>query len=191
MKLLRNPVVVSLLAVLAVAVVLHALWPQLTGFLSSGREPDAPVARAVIPAAPNQATALPTPAPAAQPAGVALDQPLERTDLPRWSGSPTRDPFRSAHVSNPDGSMTIVPAAKKLALSSILRQTGGSVAVINLQIVGEGDTIEGFLIQKIETDRVWVTGANGLEAVGFKSDLAARTNDRPDVPGGANSHADP
>ncbi len=108
---------------------------------------------------------------------MALNQLVDRTDLPRWSGAPTRDPFRSANISDQAGAVTVVPAAKKLALSSILQQTGSSVAVINRQLVGEGETIEGYMIEKIDTDRVWVTGSNGLESVGFKSDLS-RTNDR-------------
>jgi hypothetical protein len=185
MKLLRNPVVVVVLAVLAAAIVLHALWPVLSRTLMP-RHP------AVTPVAQAKAPAIPGPAPAATnatPAATKPGQPLAGASLPRWAEAPHRDPFHSPDVSSQPGGGGTNSAAAKLVLSSILQQTGNSVAVLNGRVVGEGDTAEGFLVDKIEASQVWVSGPNGREAVGFKSEVSSPAGGRQDGSARADSHA--
>ena len=57
---------------------------------------------------------------------------------------------------------------QQLTLRGIWHQTGSSLAVINDHVLGKGDGILAFKIESIETDRVWVQGPNGREALEFK-----------------------
>ena len=171
MKLLRNPVVVVILAVLALALVVrNVFWPMLGGI--RWRKAPARVAAPAVAATPP-AKASPVEQTvaaiksilgkdAAQPAPVVIhmDTSAAREGATHWVQSPRRDPFHSKFVAE---SRT----AQLLKLKGVWRQTGGGLAVINNQLLGEGDAILDYRVEKIETDQVWVTGPYGREAVGF------------------------
>ena len=180
MKLLRNPVVVGLLVVAAVALVAKSLWPMFN------RGGGARVIRVAPPAAPAKPAkpAAPTAKPAVTEtqkettaeAAPALRGPISdvdwarvRTNATQWLESPGRDPFqvRDWAGGQVPGS-TNPPASAFLTLNGIWRQTGSTLAVINSIVLGEGDEILQFKIQSIEPDRVWVYGPSGVEVLPFK-----------------------
>jgi len=98
---------------------------------------------------------------------------------PEFSKMPRRDPFQ--YVALPDSyrivAATNVPslaapvktAQEMLALKAIWLQTGSELAVINGKIVGQGSSILDYKIEKIEQDKVWVSGPIGRERVEFAS----------------------
>lgn len=178
MKLLRNPIVVGVLALLALMLVVQALWPHLhRPSVSRRAQPGAAAPVRTSPAAKAPTAASVATVSTSEVAVTAFDKSRVRNDSAQWAESPRRDPFRSPHAASQESaSKTNVPAGQLLTLSSILRQTGGSVAVINRKVVDEGDQIAGFRIVKIEAERIWVSGPNGDESVGFKR-LATTSTD--------------
>ena len=52
-------------------------------------------------------------------------------------------------------------------LKAIWHQTGSRLAVINNGIYTEGDLIEGYKLETIESDGVWLRGPTGREGLGF------------------------
>ena len=205
MKLLNNPIVVGILAVLALALVfMNVVWPMLRKAPQRASQPVAPTPSLTTPytsairatdqardlvkdlsanaSAADAALAMATTAPAPAPSSVTLESERQRTNLPRWTGTPLRDPFQVRHLRG-DASATNAypPAMQLLTLGGIWRQTGGALAVINKRVfsegdtllinhrrAGEGDTLLKFTIKNIDVDRVWVEGPNGREAVDFK-----------------------
>jgi hypothetical protein len=55
----------------------------------------------------------------------------------------------------------------KWKLKGIWRQTGGRVAAINNGVYSEGDSIDGYKIEKIDGDQIWFQGPERLERLGF------------------------
>jgi len=172
MKLLRHPVVVMLLAVLALALVLkNFVWPFM------GRAPRSPLQPS---AATTPASAQSKAAPEEQPLleSRAQPRPARTTDVDlvllqansgRWAESPRHDPFQIRRSPALSSTTQIGPPAMELLkLSAVWRQTGSTLAVINDHVVSIGDAILQFRIQTIEADRVWVEGPNGREQVAFK-----------------------
>jgi hypothetical protein len=172
MKLLRNPVVVGLLAVLAVGMlVYYVFWPLISGQMGrrAPRAAAAPaptaVAAPVNPAAPSSPMAQvkdvidkimgnePVP-------GPRLDLAAVQASGAKWLQSPRRDPFLGKRDSASRAELL-------LKLKAIWRQTGSALAVINRSVLSEGDTILEFTLEKIETNHVWVTGPNGREPLIF------------------------
>jgi hypothetical protein len=167
-KLLRNPVVVSILAVLALALVVrNVFWPML-GHVRWYKAPPAAMTQTL------PATAPVKPGPMAaikkeflakvlgqtQAVQVAsMDLPSVTSSAPRWA-RPRRDPFNARFESTSR-------AAQLLKLKGIWRQSGRDLAVINKTLVAEGDTILEFEVEKIEGDHVWVVGPGGREALSF------------------------
>jgi len=74
----------------------------------------------------------------------------ERASLP-WG----RDPFRIAEsaIRNPQSAIGRPP----LVCRGIAYTAGGPVALINLAVVREGETIKGYLVEQIAKDRVVLT----------------------------------
>jgi hypothetical protein len=172
-KLLRNPVAVGVLALLAVVVMAYQFWPMLRPRFAR-TAPAAPSATPAVaptaPAAPAKPAKPPadSPAPPQRPvASVEIDV-LETNSL-RWAEAPRNDPFKVRfYVSNAQGT-TNRAAMEVLTLNAIWQQTDGApLAVINNRLLGEGDVILEFKISTIEPDRVWVDGPNGREPVRFK-----------------------
>jgi hypothetical protein len=170
MKLFRNPVAVSILAVVAVVMVFWRVFlPMFQGF--SVRRSPRPNPAAVVSAAKsaaaqaNQYVAKLNPlkqTKAAKPeVKSSLDLPTVASSAAHWELAPRRDPFHSRYNSQNR-------ARQLLTLKGIWRQTGSALAVINNHTVAAGDTILEFSVENIEADRVWVVGPNGREALDFK-----------------------
>ena len=169
MKLLRNPVVVGTLGVLAVAMILYNTRPM---WQRKGQRP----------AASNSETSAPTPPPATQAVAITpyLEAPTQKTNriLPetnidltqvRWklNGSPRRDPFQVTPATITNLFRAYPPAAELLRLTGVWRQTGSSLAVVNGRILGVGDHIQMFTIESIDGDSVWLEGPAGREQIEF------------------------
>ncbi len=170
MKFLRNPIVVAILAAIAGV---YSVWTAL-GSRSFRSYP----ATAAAPPPPESAAAL-TPAatlaalpgstlPIANsplPGGRTIDLPTVANLATRWIESPRRDPFRldRHQAAAPSGP----PASQYLSLRAIWRQTGSQLAIINNQILREGEILQGFAIETIEAESVWVRGTNGRERLTF------------------------
>ena len=179
MKLLRNPIVVGLLAVVALLLVVKSFWPM---FSRGSRRAPAPTVAAKPPAAESPAkpaapkaaatdtknrAAEKTPALPSATAASEVDWARVQTNALHWVDAPRRDPFQ---VRDWPGHLTGTnrPASDFLTLNGIWRQTGAALAVINSTVVGEGDIVLEFKIQSIEPDRVWVYGPAGVELLSFK-----------------------
>ena len=165
MSLFRNPLLVGTLVLVALGLILsNLIWPRAQG--QRWRGAPSPLAETPRPApeslpkASHAEPALAGVTPAAKPSPL-LDWVANEASRARWMHSPRRDPFRSA-----TGSGKRATAA--LTLQGIWRQPGGNFAVIDGHLVGEGDPIADLRVDKIEADRVWVTGPNGREELGFK-----------------------
>ncbi|MBX3746239.1 MAG: hypothetical protein KF833_13115 [Verrucomicrobiae bacterium] len=179
MKLLRNPVVVGILATGALAFV---VWNIAGPMMKKSRPSRGPAKTAkVTPAKPaaSAAKAAKPPSQAAGNRGSGTGAPVRAEDVAvrpmdlaaiqarirEWIEAPQRDPFERqtavrARVEGPK-------AADVLALRAIWRQTGGQFAVINNAVLREGDPVAGYTLERIEGDGVWVSGTNGLERVEF------------------------
>ena len=156
MKILRNPIAVAVLAVLAG---IYSLW---TIFGARG------LRSLIATAATTTATgpAVPVPPPSASPppptppvSPTSMIRPAIVSQANRWLDSPRRDPFR---ILVPTSTPPAGPqASERLTLHAIWRQSGSKLAILNQEIVREGASLEGFDIESIEADAVWVRGTNG------------------------------
>lgn len=163
MKFLRNPLVVALLATFAG---IYSVWTAL-----GSRGPRFSRAAPAPPAASVPSTPAPVPStpqiPIADPLPPSrpIDHPAIAALSARWIESPRRDPFRldRTQAESPSGP----PAAQLLFLRAIWRQTGSQLAIINDQILREGEKLQGFAIETIEAEAVWVRGTNGRERLTF------------------------
>jgi hypothetical protein len=176
-KFLRNPIIVAILGVLAVALVVNAMWPLIRGNRRgrAAAPAPAPVVSSVQVSAPATESAKPAAiagagaAPSGERAAVEripsdIELAIVRRDAARWAKG-ARDPFQIRSTPT----KPVYPRAMEvLTLSAIWRQTDSSLAVLNNQIYTAGDTVLRFLIKSIEADRVWVQGPNGREVVEFK-----------------------
>jgi hypothetical protein len=180
MKLLRNPAVVGLLVVAAIGMLVwNVVLPMFKGTRARPRAVQAAVKSAPVKAAVAVAKkllpqkVLPKALRATNPVPAAMDLVTVETNAVRWTLSPRRDPFNS-RIS------AASQAARLLKLKGIWRQTGHDLAVINKKLVAEGDPILEFTVEKIEPDRVWVTGPGGREALDFRlptpDAMSSRTN---------------
>jgi len=162
-KWLRNPWVVGGLCVVAFAL---AFYQGVRGHL-----------RGVSARVSTVATASPEKKPSAsvesltnkdsEPGDVVIDQNYAQAHMPEWLEAPRRDPFLLAgQTSNQTGGTNASPVSL-WKLKAIWRQTGGRVAAINERIYEEGDTIQGYRIERIEGDEVWLAGPRGPERLGF------------------------
>lgn len=163
MRILRNPWVVGVLSILALVVVYHQTFPSPS---QTGVRPQAQPQ--------NQRTvqAEPSPGPTSQATSLKgsiqpdadIDQHYAESHLAGWAESPGRDPFLLVTLKAGTGAVTPVSRWK---LQAIWSQTGGRVAVINQHIHSEGDVIDGYKIERIDTDRVWLNGPDGKEVLAF------------------------
>jgi len=169
-KLLRNPVAVTVLAVLAVAVMAVQFWPMLRPRFARSSPPPPPPTPAVIPSKPAKPAKPPadSPVPSQGPAATVEIGVLETNAL-RWAEAPRNDPFKVRFYVGSAQGATNRTAMEALTLNAIWQQTDGApLAVINNRLLSEGDVILEFKITTIEPDRVWVDGPNGREPVRFK-----------------------
>ena len=170
MKLLRNPIAVAVLVVLAVAVMAYQFWPMFRSRFarSSPPPPSRTPAPAVAPSTPAKPAKLPADLPATTQAPTStVETVVLESNWVRWVESPRSDPFKVRFYVKAQG--TNRPAMEVLTLSAVWQQTDGvPLAVINNQVLNEGDVILEFKISTIEPDRVWVDGPNGREPLRFK-----------------------
>ena len=61
-------------------------------------------------------------------------------------------------------------------LKAIWRQTGGSLAAINNGVFAEGQDIQGYKLERIEGDRVWFQGPDGMESLDFNKKAIVLTS---------------
>lgn len=165
MKFLRNPIFVGALAALAIGA---AAWNVFRPALARRQ-----AARASGPPAPPAATQA-TPAGAMAGPSATNATPTRPIDLAHVSGrllewlqAPRRDPFEAfvPTALPPQGPR----AADVLSIKAIWRQTGVQLAVVNNQVLGEGDQILHYRLERIEGDVLWVRGTNGAERVEYRS----------------------
>ncbi len=163
MKPLNNPWVVGALCVVALGLAGYQ-------FLAPHRRPGiSPAAATPAPApVPSRPSALSAhslaPAQAAAPPSL-IDQTYVLSHLAQWIEAPQRDPFLLPTASF-HGAATGSPVIK-WKLRAIWNQTGCRLAVINKGIYAEGDLVEGYRLEKIESDGVWLRGPTGREGLGF------------------------
>jgi hypothetical protein len=176
-KLLRNPLAVAVLVMLAVAVMVYQFWPMISPRFGRTTPPAPSPAPAAAPISPAKAAKphadLPAPTQAPVPS---MEIALLETNSLRWAEAPRSDPFKVRYYVSAQGTNSR-SAMEVLALNAIWQQTDDDpLAVINNHVFSEGDVIvikegEGILkfkISTIERDRVWVDGPNGREPVRFK-----------------------
>ena len=180
MKLLGNPWGVGLLCVIAVAVVGYQFLPPRSG---AGVSPVPPLGVSAAPAPPSVTPVPSVPATSAlstqaatrtaagtnaAPPATPIDRAYVQSHFAQWLQAPQRDPFLLVTAAKPSAAAAVlVSPVIHWKLNSIWRQTGSRLAVINNAIYAEGDVIEGYKIEQIESDRVWFQGPTGRESLGF------------------------
>lgn len=186
MKLLQNKAVVGGMAALAFGVMAYNIGEP----IYRRSHPKRPVAAAPKPASPGvvppppaavsgAATAgTPQGAPSTTPAetsaspGASVDRAFYVTRFPEWVQSPPLDPFTPPPAPAPETPKG-PSAVDVLKLQGTWRQTGSMVAVINRLTIMEGETVDGFTVNRIEADRVLVAGPRGVEEIRFAGDPGA------------------
>jgi hypothetical protein len=194
MKLLRSPWIVGVLAIVAVLVVANSIFPNAIPHVWRQVSPgtattpaaapvdDTPAPAPPPPAAPTtpaHSAAAPVTAAAPPPATPSFDVASIRANAARWASSPRRDPFMGRRT---DKDSSGPRAAQLLTLNGVWRQTNGTLAIINGRVLIQGETIEGFTVDRIEPDRVWVAGPNGREPLEFTVPAAALRSSDDDNP---------
>jgi hypothetical protein len=185
MKLLRNPLVVTILAVVAVVMVLYQVFGNKLFRVPRLFAPKpAPVAATP---APKKPVAQPAPAAVAPPPVRAatytnleealrpsqgVDATLIGQRFNSWVTAPARDPFLLLlPVVHEQPSLLTEETNSPVstwALQGIWNQTGSRLAVINRRVCRVGDVIEpGYKLIRIEKDEVWIQGPNRNERLGF------------------------
>ena len=178
MKLMGNPWVVGCLCLIAVAVVGYQFLPARRG---AGVPPAAAVSPAPAPPSVTPVRSVPaTSALATQSAARAtagtnaippitpVDRVYVQSHLAQWLQAPQRDPFLLGTAAKPGAAAAVlVSPVSHWKLNSIWRQTGSRLAIINNDIYAEGDVIEGYRIEQIESGQVWFNGPAGRESLSF------------------------
>ncbi len=100
-----------------------------------------------------------------------LDFSLAFAEEFRYDSHGRRDPFVSPAEAFAVGSHQIGHGELRLE-GVIIDQEGGSYAIVNSQIVKEGELFEGFLLKKIEPNRAF------FEKGGEKFDVVLRQDDK-------------
>jgi hypothetical protein len=158
MKILKNPIFVGVLVVVALVIMFRNF-----NIASLFRKPPSSKTNTAAAAAEEEQAAD-------ENAGLTAGVDPERVG---WgSEQPRRNPFRStpdaaeAEAENPE--QTLVLAATWL-------QDTGRLAIINGGIVAEGETVDGMRIESIFEDRVIVSGPRGPAAIGFRASSIPRS----------------
>jgi len=179
MNLLRNPIVVGGLVVIALGIIGYQIfqprWPGAHTGPPITATPPLASTQPVIAPAPRPISQSPT-NPALVERGVngGIDQDYVRAHLNEWMDTPGHDPFVVLST-NSAGGLKESPVAS-WHLKAIWRQTGGRLAAINRGIYKEGDLIECYTVERIEADQVWFQGPNTKERLAFDSHIRSSTN---------------
>jgi hypothetical protein len=174
MKPLRNPIVVAILALAAVALIFrNALGPLWERWRAPKAQIAAPAAPPVVPT--NQLFAVTNAASVTTNAPPRVEAWNKLELVKDWTRAPKRDPFLFVplpqtlnvvlNTNLPTLTKPVKSAQETLVLKAIWLQTGSNLAVINNRIVEEGSSILDYKVDKIEADKVWVTGPIGQERV--------------------------
>ncbi len=94
-----------------------------------------------------------------------IDPGAAESNFMRIAEATPRDPFQITQVAVAT-SPTYSPVSL-LKLRAIWRQSGSRAVVINGRVYVEGDTVEGFQIDRIDGDRVWLKGPEKIEQLVF------------------------
>lgn len=183
MKLLRNPAVVVGLVLVAAAVVGFDYFRRAKG-RGRAAKPTAAVQSATNKTATAKAKNAQGKVPGAKagskkspaslkdtPASVLPEAPIDvesiRKRFSGWVEAPRRDPFQVYAAMR--GRDTNAPSAVDLlSLKAVWRQSGVSLAFINRRVCAEGDSLEGFTVERIESEQVLVRGPGGLERIALR-----------------------
>lgn len=184
MKGLRSPWVTGALVVIAFVVVFYQVVKPQMGRFNLRRKPTPTQVAATAPApAPavtsSRTVSAPTPppvAPAASGTNILLeedafpsapvDSSVAQARYKRWLEAPERDPFILVQPIETVEQAEVVQGASPIAnwrIRGIWRQTGSRIAAINSGVYKEGDMCEGYKVERIETDQVWIVVSNRLE----------------------------
>ena len=176
MKLLRNPIAVAVLVLMALVVIGYQFWPMLRPRFARSSPPP-PTAPAAAPSAPAKAEKPPAVTPTLpQSSTNTLDIAMLESNSVQWVEAPRNDPFRVRFYVGAQGTNSR-PAREVLTLNAVWQQTDDfPLAVINNHVFSEGDVIVlknrdvilQYRVSDIEPDCVWVDGPNGREPVRFK-----------------------
>ena len=186
MKLLRNPIVMVLLVVVALALVFrNVLWSILAGPHGAGMRSKAAQTGTAVTTKPVEKIVK---ALAAKPAatgkfstGAGIDLAAAQGGAAPWIVSPLRDPFLGrVRPRNAAGAYPL--AIELLTLQGIWMQPDVKLAVVNSTMVSQGEKILEFRIEEIESDHLWVQGPNGRERVDFGSHAVTQTDRQPELP---------
>jgi hypothetical protein len=191
MKVIGNPWIVGGLCLFAVGLVVH----QVLAFRRPGGGAAAPNGPAFVPAASptgpapgalaegasdvGRATAQTTPGANVTTPATLIDRSYVQSRLAQWVESPRRDPFLFSPAGKP-GPAAASPVSR-WELKAIWQQTGSRLAAINKGVYAEGDLIQGYRLERIESDRVWLQSPTGREGLGF-----TRPQPAPAAPTGTN-----
>jgi hypothetical protein len=171
-KLLHNKWVVSVLAVVAVAVLAMQFWPKSRAGSASRNKPPTQASTKPETAQPSTAKVATTNTsepslPSTTPESSAdRDYLSERYEV--WVAM-NRDPFGEVErVLEPtEDEKTDPPASELLTVSGLWLQTGAKLAVVNGAVLGEGDKILHYTVELISFDGIEVEGRRGRESVFF------------------------
>jgi len=158
--------------VLIAGVAAYVFSPTLTG---RRKAPVRSAAPATAPAVAATTTATNQPAGTNQSAALPVDRPSLESRWLTWLRAPLRDPFLLLPPPPPKVETPITPASQ-LQVSGLWVQTGSRLAVINRGVYGEGDTVLGFKILRIDSDQVQVQGPERTELINFTTYVAGATN---------------
>jgi len=182
MKPLQNPIVVGVLVLLALVFIFRSAFRPLQERFFARRSLPV-VASPPSFVVDNQTTNAVSAASGTNVAEREISWKKVEGQAP-WTNAPKRDPFQYIPlpasytlIASTNGGLSapVKTAQEVLALKAIWMQTGSQLAVINGKIVGEGSSILDYKVDKIEQDKVWVTGPIGQERVEF-SYLPPNTN---------------
>jgi hypothetical protein len=186
MKLLRKPIVIVLLVVVALALGFKVLWPILTGPRGARMRSEAPPTATAVSTNPVGKSVKTL---AAKPAatgnystGAGIDLAAAQGGAAPWVVSPRRDPFLG-HVRPRNAAGAYPLAVELLTVQGIWMQPDVKLAVINRTLVSQGEKLLEFRIEEIGNDHIWVQGPNGRERVDFGSQAVTQTNGQPELPG--------
>ena len=176
MKLMGNPWIVGALCVVAVGVVGYQFLPPRSSVGSATASNGSALVPAAAPASPPpaaaasdpaRATARTTPGTNAPSSATLIEVSYVQSHFTQWVESPARDPFLFSPPIPPEAAVAVVSPVSHWKLKAIWRQTGNRLAAINQGIFAEGDVIEGYRIEQIDSDQVWFAGPTGRESLGF------------------------
>lgn len=157
--MLNNPWVVGFLFVMVVM----TLYLQWLGPTDDPEFPVPPLAAQAVPVSPSESL----------PPSAAVTPTIQKQPKPfDWSSVPARDPFqppRAVSGMTQDRADGQEPEDRvDFHLQAVLRQGSTRVAMIDRQLVKEGETIAGYLVASIQEKGVLLQGPHGRRWLRFR-----------------------